>query len=167
MRNKLGGLCVASCLALILPCSIQACVIVPEVVDVGSQFRVSVTDRGRPVKGLRLILSTASSPNSPSKTVMDTFTDANGYARFSNLNPGSLWLSADHDVGIGDAVIVDVSPSGPSGVTVPLRWPSRAPLVVRSVSGVLRTSDYYPNHTQGLLSLSLFDQREANLIVSF
>jgi len=66
-------------------------------------------------------------------------------------------LSPDHDSGIGDLLMVYVSPAGPKNTTIPLGWPSRAPLVVRSVEGILRQPDYYPAQEQAEMSLSLVE----------
>lgn len=157
MRGRRQVLTVASWMGLVFSCTTHACVIVPNTFEVGNEFRVSVADRGHPVIGLRLTLSTNGSPDSPSKVVMESITDSEGYAYFSNLSPGSLWLSPDHDGSGGYAVIINVSPSNPAGTSVFLSWPNRAPIGVRSASGVLRTTDYYPNQVQAPMSLSLLE----------
>jgi hypothetical protein len=135
----------------------RACVIVPETFGAGREFQVRVTDWGRPVKGLRMVLSTQSSARTKTKVVKASLTDAEGYAHFSHLSVGSFWLSADHDGGIGEAVVVYVSPNGPANATLYLSWPHPAPLSVRSASGMLRDQDYYPNQEQAPFSISLLE----------
>jgi hypothetical protein len=160
MQNRRAISIDAGCAILMVlfsPWIARACTIVPDTVEVGREFQVRVTDRDRPVIGLRLVLSTVTSPGSQPKVAIESFTNSGGYAHFSNLNPGSFWLSPDHDGGMGGTVVVYVSPSGPANKTLFLGWPSRAPLTVRSASGIIRWPDYYPNQVQGLVSLSLLE----------
>jgi hypothetical protein len=119
------------------------CTIVYPAVDVGPSFRVKVTDQGRPVQGLRIQLGGSDSAT----------TDADGVARFSGVSPGNYLLTAHDDAGIPDAVTAVVKQSGPTGVTVPLRWPNGRVVAVRSASGTLRGPDYLPAR----LSLSLLE----------
>jgi len=135
----------------------RACVIVPETFSAGSEFKVRVTDWGRPVKGLRMVLSAQSSAETKTRVVKALLTDADGYAHFSRLSVGSFWLSADHDGGFGEAVVVDVSLNGPANATIYLSWPHPTPLSVRSASGMLRDQNYYPNHEQAPFSISLLE----------
>jgi len=135
----------------------RACSVFPGTVEVGSKFQVKVTDRGHPVKGLRMVLSTESSTGEEHKVVTESFTDADGIAHFSNLSAGSFWLSADHDGGVGDAVVVNVSPKGPANKTFSIGWPSAAPVIVRSAAGIVRGPDYYSNPVQAFISISLLE----------
>ena len=41
-------------------------------------------------------------------------TDAEGYARFSNLATGVFFVAPDHDGGIADAAELHVTPDGPA-----------------------------------------------------
>ncbi|MFZ0978036.1 MAG: carboxypeptidase-like regulatory domain-containing protein [Candidatus Acidiferrales bacterium] len=125
-----------------------------------------MTDRGRPVKGLRLVLGPDESHTLQRIGTIYALTDADGYARFSNLTPGSFLLTSDHDGGVADGTIIEVSPGGPPDVTVTLGWPSHAPLSVRSVRGTLRGPDYYPRQAQTQLSLSLLDGVSARVIAT-
>jgi Carboxypeptidase regulatory-like domain len=134
-----------------------ACSIFPGTVEVGSKFQVKVVDRGHPVKGLRMVLSTDSSTGEEHKVVTESFADADGIAHFSNLSAGSYWLAADHDGGVGDAVVVNVSPKGPVNKTFSIVWPSAAPVTVRSAAGIVRGPDYYSNPVQAQLSISLLE----------
>jgi hypothetical protein len=123
--------------ATILSVLAGACTISYPTVRVGSSFLVRVTDRGRPVQGLRLKLVRDDASMSEMHITGAT-TDDHGLAQFRDLLPGSLTLSAEHDGGIADAVNVEVAPDGQTGVTVPLRWPSEKLVSVRTVSGTLR-----------------------------
>lgn len=145
-------------LAVLLSVSIaRTCSVFPGTVEVGSKFQVKVADRGNRVKGLRMVLSTESSTGEKQKVVTDSFTDADGIAHFSNLSAGSFWLSADHDGGVGDAVVVNVSPRGPANKTFAISWPSAAPVTVRSAAGIVRGPDYYSNQAQAQISISLLE----------
>ena len=131
----------AMLMVLLSPYVARACSIVYPNVRVGSRFRVRVTDRGRPVRALRLVLSSSESSESKRVVTIYLLTDADGYAGFSNLSPGQFFLTSDHDFsGIEDGVGVEVTPNGPANVTVPLKWPGATPVSVRSVSCLLYTS---------------------------
>jgi len=135
----------------------RACSVFPGTVEVGSKFQVKVADRGHPVKGLRMVLSTESTTGEGQKVLTDSITDADGIANFSNLSAGSFWLSADHDGGVGDAVVVNVSPKGPANKTFSISWPTAAPVTVRSASGIVRGPDYYSSQVQAQISISLLE----------
>jgi Carboxypeptidase regulatory-like domain len=143
--------------ALFSPLVAHACSIFYPTVQVGTEFRVRVMDRGRPIRSLKLVLDRYDSSGSGSKESVFSITDAEGYARFSNLTAGSFFLTADHDGGVGDGIDVNVRLNGATNVTVPLNWPNTAPLQVRSTSGTLRGPDYYPQKFQPQLSLSLLE----------
>lgn len=153
--------------ALLTPCVGHACSIFYPSVRVGTGFRARVTDRGRPVKALRLVLSKSESPGSKTVIVIDSFTDADGYSTFTNLSPGLYSLSPDHDGGgVSDGAAVEVSANGPANVTVPLKWPSLSPISVRSAAGIVRGPDYYPSQTQIPLSLSLIEGLSAHVVAT-
>jgi len=144
-------------IALFSPLVARACSIFYPTVQVGTGFRVRVMNRGRPVHSLKLVLNQNDSSGSRKREPVYSLTDVDGYARFANLNPGSFFLTADHDSGVMDGLIVDVRPSGATNVTVSLNWPNATPLQVRSVSGTLRGPDYYPRQTQVEVLLSLLE----------
>ena len=50
---------------------------------------------------------------------------------------------------------MEVKTDGPAGVTVPMRWPSVAPIVVRSLRGTLRRLDTPPGQAHPIPSLAL------------
>jgi hypothetical protein len=143
--------------ALSSPLIASACTIIYPTATAGTGFRVRVMDRGRPVHSLKLVLNRHDSSGSRKREPVYSLTDVDGYARFANLDPGSYFLTADHDSGVMDGLIVDVRPSGATNVTVSLNWPNAAPLQVRSVSGTLRGPDYYPRQTQVEVLLSLLE----------
>jgi len=152
-------------MVLMSPCIAQACSIVYPNVQVGTRFRVRVTDRGCPVKALRLVLSSSESSKTTRVVIISSITDADGFAGFSNLSPGQFFLSAEHDLStFTDGTGVEVTPNGPANVTVRLKWPAAAPVSVRSVSGVMRGPDYYPSQVQGQLSISLLESESARVI---
>ena len=128
-----------------------ACTVFYPSVQVGPNFRVRVEDRGRPVKGLRVEIG--GYPGSGTRAD----TDKNGFALFRGVRPGSYHLSADHDAGISDGADLEVKLDGPTDVTVPLRWPSIAPILVRSLKGRIRGPDYLPGQPQPRLSLDLLE----------
>lgn len=124
--------------ATILPIIAGACTVAYPTVNVGPSFIVKVSDRGRPVQGLRLNLVRYDSRAPETLGTIEVITDDRGQARFNGVLPGSFSLSADHDGGIADGVNIEVARDGPSDVIVPLRWPSQNPVRVRTVSGELR-----------------------------
>jgi hypothetical protein len=68
---------------------------------------------------------------------------------------GDYFLSADHDEGFGDTVIVQVSAMGIGKRTISLHWPEERPMRVRRVSGSLHGPDFYPTQKQAMISLKL------------
>ncbi len=84
-------------------------------------------------------------------------TNTSGYAYFSDVKPGSYWVSADQDATGAEERTVVVSPSGPADATLYLSWPGRTPMAVQAVRGDLREPGYFPAETQGLISLTLLD----------
>jgi hypothetical protein len=122
-----------------------------------------VTNRGRRVSGLRLVLK-PDSPTSGNRGVSYALTDAKGYARFDDLAPGSYLLTPELDAGVPAGIIVDVTPEGAVEPTLRLKWPNTAPLLARSVSGTLRDPDYYPQQSQPQLSVSLLDSLSGRVL---
>jgi Carboxypeptidase regulatory-like domain len=158
MRTKKAILIVL--MGIISPCIAHACSIVYPTVRVGTKFRVRVMNDHRPIGSLQLVLG------DPGAVALHTFTGADGYASFSNLHPGSFLLTADHDGGVADGVVVEVSANGPTDVTIPLKWPNSVPVNVRSVSGAVRGPEYYPSQAQVQLSLSLLEGVSARVLAT-
>ena len=109
---------------------------------VGPDFRVRVEDRGRPVEGLRLKI-----------TLSQAVTDKNGIASFRGVAPGPYLVSADLDVGVA-GVPLNVKLDGPADVVLAMKWPNIAPVVVRSLKGMIRGPDYLPGLSTWLLSVA-------------
>jgi hypothetical protein len=151
-------------LPLLAPCMAHACSVAYRTVEVGPDFRVRVTDRGRPVKGLRLVVGVDSTSTPQHPRNLYAVTDSDGYVRFSNHSPGSFIITTDKDDALADAAVVKVSPGGPRDVTVSLRWPSVDPIAVRSVTGTMRGPDFYPSEQQVPLSLSLLESVSSRVI---
>lgn len=108
----------------------SACSLAFSPISVGSSFKVKVSGYEGPVKGLLLKLE-----DSQGQT-KSAVTDRNGVAEFENVAPGTRYLLADHDNGFGEQL--DVKPNGPANVIVPMKWPSKGPIHVRSLSGTMR-----------------------------
>jgi len=137
-------------IALVVRC--WACSVFYPEVRVGPNFRVRVENHGSPVTGLRVQIGSFAGGN-----LFIAETDKNGFAMFRGVRPGSYHLSADHDAGIPDGANLEVKADGPTNATVPLRWPSIAPISVRSPKGTIRGPDYLPWQSQGNVSLDLLD----------
>lgn len=157
MQNKGIISIIASCITLISPQFVRACTIVYPTIEVGRSFRVRVTDRGSPIGGMTVLLGSGGGQ-------IQSITGADGYASFEGLFPGSLLVTTRYDGDMADAVQVEVSDKGPLNATVELAWPNRTPLAVRSVSGILRGPDFFPNRDQGQVSLSLIEGQTARVI---
>jgi hypothetical protein len=154
-------------LAVALGCALaRACVVVYPTVDASPNFRARAMDRGRPVPGLRLVLQLYDRSNPGKHSEISSVTDANGYAEFRNVNPGSYFLQADHDALSSDGATVEVSPGGAADLTITLQWPNVQPLQVRSLSGQMRAPNYYPGEAQVPLSLSLLEGVSSRVIAT-
>lgn len=145
--------------ALIFPAITHACSIVYPSVQIGRAFAAHVQDQHVAVSGLRLELVPCVNDSCSLKGphVRYSVTDSQGYARFAGLDPGTYFLSPDHDDGPAGGVYVDASASGSDTRIAELNWPGRAPIIVRNISGTLRGPNYYPQWTQVPLSLSLLE----------
>jgi carboxypeptidase family protein len=165
-RNSSIAVTCAILIALLHPVIAAGCTIVYPTVHVGRAFGVRVTDRGRLVSALRLVLRPfpSGSADSGDRGVSYSLTDAEGYARFADLAPGSYLLSPEYDGEMRDGSFVDVAPNGAVDVTVQLRWPDATPLLVRSPRGTLRTPDYYPQQAQAQFSISLLESLSGRVI---
>src|SRR5258706_109790 len=71
--------------------------------------------------------------------------------------PHKRLLTGSCSIGIFDGADLEVKLDGPSDVTVPLKWPSIAPILVRSLRGTIRGPDYLPGQSQQRLSLDLLE----------
>ncbi len=82
------------------------------------------------------------------------------------VRPGSYHLSADHDAGVPDGADLVVKLDGPANVTIPLRWPSVAPILVRSLKGTIHTPDQLPGSPQPRLALDLLEGASGHTLKS-
>jgi hypothetical protein len=89
-------------------------------------------------------------------------TNAEGIARFDGVPPGFYLVFADHDVGIGGGVSVQVTEKSPTIVTVPMSWPARTPIRVRTASGTLHNLGSLPGSKRA--SVSLVEAVSAHLL---
>lgn len=135
------------------PCG--ACSIVYAPINVGPDFKVKVEDRGRPVNGLRVEIKDYTA-----------VTDENGFALFHGVGPGSYFLTANHEVDSLNGAALQVSTDGPTGVIVPLKWPTITPVSVRSLKGTIRGPDFLPGQPQPKLSLDLLEARSGRKLKS-
>lgn len=104
-----------------------ACSLVWVPISVGSSFRVKVSGA---VKGLRLTLA------GDRGGTLSAVTGDDGIAEFDNVPLGAHHLSVDPDDGFGTEL--DVKPNAPKNAVVPMQWPSKEPIRVRSLSGTMR-----------------------------
>lgn len=132
-----------------LACTCMTVTPADQMVYFGPSLRVKVDDlRGRPVRGLSLEIQ---SNAGKSKAV----TDENGFVSFRNLSPGIYSLQAEQDVGSCLGKVLEVRSDAPSGITVPLTWPTVAPVTVRSLKGTLHIPNYVPGRAGPELPLKL------------
>lgn len=155
VRNIAIAVYLAVFATLLFPLVAHTCSIVHRTVRVGREFRVRAVDHGRPVEAFRVVIFRANNPSTSAEGhAIYALTDKHGYARFANLEPGSFFLTVDHDAGVPDGVNLDVTSEIASDMTVTLQWPSKSPLTVQSVRGAVLTPDFYPSQVQYVVSLS-------------
>jgi hypothetical protein len=122
---------------------------------------VKVEDGGRPVSGIELGLYQGSEGKAVAKS------DKDGFALFHSLQPGSYFLVTPADAGDPKDLIITVKPDGPDNITIPVRWPSTAPIRVRSLKGSIRGPDYRPGGAQQRLSIDLLEGMSGRKLKSF
>ncbi len=129
-------------------------------IDVGRNFLLRVADRGHPVEGLLVKLTYDDYTTLP--TPVAATTDAAGIARFDDVPAGFYLVWAEHDVGIRSSISVQVSEKSPTIVTVPMSWPARTPIRVRTASGTLHHLGSLPGSKRA--SVSLVEAVSAHLL---
>jgi hypothetical protein len=118
-------------------------------ISVGSTFKVKVLGYDGPVKGLGLKLT------DNNHRVRSAVTDGNGIARFDNVPQGTQYLGVDPDNGFEEQL--EVKANGPANVIVPMGWPSKEPIHVRSLSGTIGGLNALSRRLEPVLSLELLD----------
>ena len=155
LRSRLIRMVVLSVLSPFFPTlPTPACSIVSSTVKVGKEFRVQVTNHGKPIHDLELGITSDKSATKIAVAIYET-TDANGYAHFSNLAPGPYYLKPVSDSDMIDGLGLEVTTKRSTSKTISLDWPAIETIQVRSASGAMRGPDYYPRQSQVPLSLSL------------
>jgi hypothetical protein len=105
----------------------------------GREFLVEVMDRGKPVGGLQIELSTdPGSGDAENRSVSTIRTDANGRARFANVPPGLYYIGIKHPA-FGSSIEIEVVRVPPKGSLkkITFEWPGVKPISVQSLSGLL------------------------------
>jgi hypothetical protein len=140
---------ILAAIALAIRC--EACIIACVPIDVGPDFQVKVENPGGLVKGLRLELAQGQEND------QQAVTDNSGFAVFRGIRPGSYSLGVSHQAEISSQQCIEVKRSSPREITVPLTWPSKAPIPLRSFKGELHFSRDRPGQPQLSRSLDLLD----------
>jgi hypothetical protein len=106
---------------------------------IGREFVVEVADRGNPVVGLQIELSTdPGASDAESRSVSIVRTDANGWAKFTGVQPGFYYVGIKHSA-FAYSIEINVMRVPPRGSDqrITFEWPGVKPLSVQSVSGVM------------------------------
>lgn len=125
-------------MAALAVCAVQAvslaCIIISDAVHVGPNFRLRVTDRGRPVPSLPMALFHG-------RTVKRrAVTDRDGVARFVNVPEGQFLAGPDHPARSRSLVVIEVQSRRNSQTTISIHWPAVQPAVTKSLAGVMGES---------------------------
>jgi len=126
-----------------------ACTMVFRGVTVGSNFNVKVSGPIGSVQGLEVGLSVGGVRK------VRAVTNKDGIAQFRSVQPGSYFLSADHDAGMGDGAQIDVGRAESGEITVPLSWPNAKLLSVAALKGILHLPEWIPGKPQPNVRLEL------------
>ncbi|MBN8731964.1 MAG: carboxypeptidase regulatory-like domain-containing protein [Acidobacteria bacterium] len=142
-------------------CAVQAvssaCIIFSDPIHVGSNFRLRVTDRGRPVPSLPVALFHG-------RTVKRrAVTDRDGIARFVNVPEEKFLAGPDHPARSWSLVTIEVHSNRNSQATIPVRWPDVPPAVTKSLTGVIGESRLGELSQPGL-ALELLDGRSGRVL---
>ena len=115
--------------------SIFACETTSIPTKVGRTIRVEVADRGKPVAGLPIELSTFGR----NRSVAMVRTDASGYAQFKNIHPGLYFVGVKHPAfHYSEEIQVLRHPPDGTESTISFEWPGFTPLSIQDVSGFVR-----------------------------
>ncbi len=150
----------------------SACTIVTALnseIPVGSNFKVKAQNHGQPVSGLPVVLDRAQSERSQSNTQtrFDVRTAKNGMATFRNVPPGHYYLYPALDTNFSNHAELQVNPAWRNDSTIPLQWPSREPIAVRSLKGTIHSPDYIPGHPEPKRNFDLLEAVSAKWLKTF
>ena len=148
------GLLIALVAATLWPCTFFY-----PTVSVGSDFRVKVEDRGRPVKGLRLVLTPSGN--------LSARTGPDGIASFQAIPPGNYGLKAPVDMNLPSTISLNVSANRTAGEVVPFKWPSLASIPVRALRGTIRGPIFNPRGPQPNATIDLMEALSGKVLRSF
>jgi hypothetical protein len=135
-RGKWAFIVAGSCLSVFLSVfrGAYACSSPAPPVKVGRTFNVEVQDRGKPVAGLQIELSTYGE----NRSVSVVRTNADGDAHFSNVYTGQYFIGIRHPAfGYSEEIQVLRHPPTGSQDTIRFEWPGWTPLSIQQVSGQL------------------------------
>ena len=106
--------------------------------ELGRDFSIEVSDRGRPVAGLQIELSTNPSEDREIRSVKVVTTDASGVATFSGVKPGNYFVGIKQAAFRQNTEIRVLKSAKPgNSEMVHFDWPGRQVLSTKAVSGVL------------------------------
>jgi hypothetical protein len=105
---------------------------------IGRNFNVRVFDRGNPVEGLPVELSTDPEGDEKSQPVLTVKTDAKGSAHFKSVMPRLYYIGIEHPA-FASSMVVQVMRRLPRGNsnTLTFQWPGWNPLSTQTVAGSL------------------------------
>jgi len=117
----------------------EACTYSSNPTKVGRTFLVEVLDRGRPVGGLQIELSTnPGTGNTTSHKVSIVTTDTNGLARFAAIRPRLYYLGIKH-AAFPSSIEINVLRVAPKETgKIIFDWPGVKPVSVQYLSGSLK-----------------------------
>ena len=106
--------------------------------EVGRSFSVQALNKGEPIAGLKIELSTEAKGDQESRTVLILVTDSKGQATFTAVKPGSYFVGIMHPAfSLSEEILVKTYPSKSATKEITFEWPGVEPLKVQSVSGFL------------------------------
>jgi hypothetical protein len=143
-------------LVLVMTWQCVATTIVQSSIKVGPDFRVKLESRYADLKGRQRLLIT----NNDGSRKQSIETNRHGIADVRGLPPSNYSIHIEMDPGA--STNVEVNARERSLVTVPLRWPSRPPIEVRTVQGTFYLFDELPEMKQS--EVDLVKPRSSRLI---
>jgi hypothetical protein len=107
-------------------------------IKIGRNFSVEVNYETKPLAGLQIELSTDPRGNEESRQISKIMTNENGRSEFTNVKPGSYYISINHAAFPQSIeIVVNNRRTDTKAEKITLEWPGRQPLLVQSVSGLI------------------------------